>query len=56
MLKKLYKKDGIIMVFNDKIPYNYGYFLINHYKDISKKLIEKKYYQTKNFTYLEDQC
>ena len=56
MLKKLYQKDGIIMIFNDKTQYNYGYFLINHYKQISKKLIkDKHYHQKKGFIYLEDQ-
>ena len=55
MLKKLYQKDGIIMIFNDKIQYNYGYVSINNYKSISKKLIiDKQYYQNKGFIYLED--
>ena len=56
MLKKLYQKDGIIMIFNDKTQYDYAYFLINHYKQISKKLIiDKQYHQKKGFIYLEDQ-
>ena len=52
MLKKLYQKYGIIMIFNDKTQYDYAYFLINHYKQISKKLIIDKQYHQKKEVYL----
>lgn len=58
MLKKLYKKDGIIMIFNDKNSIDYNYFSIANYTLIMKNqkaLLDKKYYQSKGFTYLEDQ-
>lgn len=58
MLKKLYKKDGIIMIFNDKNSIDYNYFCIQNYTLIMKNqkaLLDKKYHQIKGFTYLEDQ-
>ena len=57
MLKKLYKKDGIIMIFNDKNSKNYNYFSIANYTLIMKNqkaLLDKKYHQIKGFTYSED--
>jgi hypothetical protein len=56
MLKKLYKKDGIIMIFNDKNSIDYNYFCIENYTLImknQKKILDKKYHQLKGFTYLE---
>ena len=57
MLKKLYKKDGIIMIFNDKNSIDYNYFCIQNYTLIMKNqklLLDKKYHQIKGFTYSED--
>ena len=58
MLKKLYQKDGIIMIFNDKSNIDYKYFCIKNHRLIiqnKKNILDKKYYQSKGFTYLEDQ-
>ncbi len=59
MLKKLYQKDGIIMIFNDKNTIDYNYFCIENYMLLIKKqknILDKKYYRSNGFTYLEDQC
>jgi len=58
MLKKLYQKDGIIMILNDKNNFDYNYFCIQNYMLIinkQKNILDKKYYHSKGFTYLEDQ-
>jgi len=58
MLKKLFEKDGIIMVFNDNQTIDECYFIINNYhKDKGKEVSDKdekekkSYYITKGFTY-----
>ena len=44
------------MIFNDKTQYDYAYFLINHYKQISKKTYYRQTVSSKKgFIYLEDQ-
>jgi hypothetical protein len=58
MLKKLYQKDGIIMILNDENNIKYNYFHVQNYiKRIKnqKLILDKKYYQSKGFIYLEDQ-
>ena len=49
MLKKLYQKDGIIMIFNSEKNMDYSYFCINNYH---KKKDKKDYLIQKGFTYL----
>ena len=55
MLKKLYRKDGIIMVFNDNQTMDYCYFRMNNYKDDKDdkedKDDKKLYHVKKGFTY-----
>tara|TARA_B110000967_G_scaffold152092_1_gene156273 strand:- start:380 stop:562 length:183 start_codon:yes stop_codon:yes gene_type:complete len=56
MLKKLFEKDGIIMVFNDNQTIDECYFIINNYdkdkvKDDKDEKEKKTYYITKGFTY-----
>jgi len=48
MLKKLYQKDGIIMVFTKDQRIDECYFLINNNH---KKNEKKEYYIKKGFTY-----
>ena len=59
MLKKLFEKEGIIMVFNDNQTIDECYFVINNYhktklkddKDDKDDKWKKEYYITKGFTY-----
>tara|TARA_B110000285_G_C15138217_1_gene628693 strand:- start:1219 stop:1431 length:213 start_codon:yes stop_codon:yes gene_type:complete len=66
MLKKIFEKDGIIMVFNDNKTIDECYFMMkNHHKgeeveggveeeeeeDEEEEKVKKEYYITKGFTY-----
>ena len=61
MLKKMYQKEGMIMVFNDNQTMDECYFMINQNhtrsylkdeeKDEEKEKDKKKYYAEKGFTY-----
>ena len=56
MLKKMYQKEGMIMVFNDNQTIDECYFIINNYdkdkvKDDKDEKEKKTYYITKGFTY-----
>ena len=52
MLKKLYQKDGYIMIVDKKKiqDMKYNYFIIQNYKT-DKKIDIKNYYQTKGYIY-----
>ena len=56
MLKKIYQKDGIIVIFNDETMTNkdtdFCYLTINNYdkqKDLNQ--YKKEYYEKKGITY-----
>jgi len=54
MLKKIFKKDGIIMVFDDNQTIDECYFVINNYHKrggVKDDKWKKEYYITKGFTY-----
>jgi len=59
MLKKIFEKDGIIMVFNDNKTIDECYFMIKNYHKGEEEEEEeeeeakgkKEYYITKGFTY-----
>jgi hypothetical protein len=54
MLKKIYKKDGNIIIINDKLINNikFYYYLIDHINEEKNLDIYKKdYYKTIGFTY-----
>lgn len=52
MLKKIFKKDGIILFIQNESDIHFGYYIINNF--IRHKKIEDykiDYYKTKGFTY-----
>jgi hypothetical protein len=52
MLKKIFKKDGIILVIQNNDDIKFSYFIINNF--IKGNVIEdykKAYYETKSFIY-----
>ena len=51
MIKKLFRKNGIILLntMNEGIRYNY--FFINNYMKIKKENMKIEYYKTLSFTY-----
>jgi len=51
MLKKLYQKDGIIMVFTKDQRIDECYFMINNNHEKNEKNEKKEYYIKKGFTY-----
>ena len=59
MLKKLYQKDGLIIVFNEPQPIDFCYSFIKYIndKDINDKDIndkKKNYYIDKGYKYKSD--
>ena len=59
MLKKLYKKNGIIFLFqndndNDNINISLSYFIINNYHQKNKDFnqLKKKYYESIGYQYI----
>ena len=51
MLKKIYQKDGIIMIFNDNQTIDECNFVINNYHKGECGKDRKSYYIKKGFTY-----
>ena len=51
MLKKIFKKGGMIMVFNDNQTMDECYFVINNYHEGGGEKWKKEYYITKGLTY-----
>lgn len=53
MLKKIFKKDGIILfIQNEQEDIHFGYYIINNFiKDKNIEDYKKGYYKTKSFTY-----
>ena len=50
MIKKLFRKNGIILINNDE-GIKYNYFFINNYMKIKKENMKIEYYKTLSFTY-----
>ena len=51
MLKKLYQKDGIIIIFNDKKNIDYCYHYIKNYQKNDNNNISKTFFINKNYEY-----